>query len=185
MAGRNGEAYGNRRFLMPVSCHEFFIAADEAIEQNHGRRCGAFLRRIGAAMRSVCLFVAGLLVAGATAACGSSTPVAATPTITETFNGTIQAQGSDTHTFNVTSYGEVDITLTAAGPPPTITIGLAIGAVTSGACSVGSIAQGSTQAQTTPQWVNNLSIGAYCVTVFDAGNVGTTPISYTVTVLHP
>ena len=135
-------------------------------------------------MRAACVSVAGAVVFCLSTACGSSTPVSATPSITQNFSGTVQPGGSDTNNFTVTQYGEVDITVTSLGPPATIQEGLAIGSVVGGACSPGSVAQGPVNAATTPQFVNPLNAGAYCVTVYDIGNQAG-PVQYALTVLHP
>ena len=51
------------------------------------------------------------------------TTTASTPRTTDTFTGTVQIAGSDVHSFPVTQTGQVEATLTAAGPPSTIVMG--------------------------------------------------------------
>src|SRR5438270_9962147 len=61
---------------------------------------------------------------------GNSTPnfVQPTPTlVTDNFTGTVAIGGSDTHSFNVAASGQVSVTMTAAGPPPTIFMGIGVG----------------------------------------------------------
>lgn len=135
-------------------------------------------------MRSIILSCAVALMAVGGVACGSSTPVSATPSITDTFSGTVQPLGSDSHNFTVSQFGEVDVTLTAAGPPPTIQVGLGVGSVANNVCSPGSIGSTTAQASSTAILTGNLSPGTYCVTVADTGNLQAA-ITYTVTVLHP
>src|SRR5215813_3784119 len=84
------------------------------------------------AMRRV-LCLAAIVVA--TANCGSSTlastglPTTSTTTsvaptaTTESFTGTVQTGGSDFKPFTTTLTGQVNIILTAAGPPATIFMG--------------------------------------------------------------
>src|SRR5438093_13488812 len=74
---------------------------------------------------------AAVLVFGATACTRNSTtptttPVTATRT-TDTFSGTVQVGGRDFRGFTVSQTGQVDVTLTAAGPPSTIVMGLDVG----------------------------------------------------------
>jgi hypothetical protein len=121
-------------------------------------------------------------------ACGdsNSTPdfVQPTPTVvTESFNGTVDIGGTDFHNFTVTTAGAVNVTLTAAGPPATIYMGLGVGTPSATACALltgGSIA---TPAGTTAQLSGTIAAGSYCVSVFDIGNQ-TAAIAYAVTVTH-
>jgi hypothetical protein len=131
------------------------------------------------------------LAATGAAACGgsSSTSNIAAPTgtvVTETFTGTVQQSATNVHSFMVTTPGSISITLTSAGPPPTITMGLGIGNPdASGNCIF--LSGGTTQAiasTTTPQLSGNLtSSGAYCVAIGDIGNAAG-PITYTIAVSH-
>jgi hypothetical protein len=112
----------------------------------------------------------------------SPTPV---PLTTETFMGTVDPGGLAFHPFTVAQQGEVDITLTAAGPPVTISMGLGIGTPTGSTCSLN--IQGGmvpAQASTVPQLVGTAAAGSFCVAVYDIGNQAAT-VSYTVTVAHP
>jgi hypothetical protein len=128
------------------------------------------------------------LLAGS--ACGSSTDsgtpnfVTPTPTlITEAFTGTIDTGGTDFHPFAVTTAGAVNITLTAAGPPPTIFMGLGVGTPTGSACTLLTNGSVATPAGATAQLSGTIAAGSYCVSVFDIGNQ-TAPIAYAVTVTH-
>jgi hypothetical protein len=132
------------------------------------------------------------VVVSAAAACGGSssnssaiTSPSATLT-TETFTGVVQPGSSKVHTFTVTTPGQVSVTMTAAGPPPTIAMGLGLGNPdASGNCIF--LSGGTTQAvasTTTPQLSGNLTAsGAYCVAIGDIGNAAG-PITYTITVSH-
>lgn len=130
----------------------------------------------------------GLLLALLSPACdnGTSTPVTA-PSVatTETFTGTVQVAGSDFHNFPVTQSGQIDITLTMAGPPATIFMGLGVGTPTSATtCSLLANASTSAQGGTVAQLSGTAAASTYCVVVWDIGNQ-TAPINYTVTVTHP
>jgi hypothetical protein len=118
---------------------------------------------------------------------GSSTTTPSspsTPLITENFTGTVDPGGSAFNTFNVAnSGGQVNVILTAAGPPATIYMGLAIGTYASSTCTLLSGASTLAQGGATAQLSGTANAGAYCVEVFDAGNQ-TGQISYAVTVTH-
>jgi hypothetical protein len=109
---------------------------------------------------------------------------------TDTFSGTIDVGGTDFHPFTVTSSGNLNVTLTAAGPPATIFMGLGIGtpaaatATAAASCPLIANASLATPAGTAAQLSGTISPGSYCVSVFDVGNQ-TTQIAYTVTVSHP
>jgi len=117
----------------------------------------------------------------------TSTPATTTPTVTrttDTFTGTVQVRGSDFHSLPVTQAGQVDVTLTVAGPPPTIGMGLDVGAPNGSACVPFAGASANVQAGSAAQLSGVISAGTICVQVRDIGNA-TGPVSYTVTVLHP
>jgi hypothetical protein len=106
---------------------------------------------------------------------------------TETYTGTVQPGGSDSHNFTVSQQGEVDVTLTAVGPPATIFMGLGLGTpgATAGTCTLQASVSIATQASSTPQLpVTAPQAGTYCFSVYDIGNQ-TAPVDYTVTVSHP
>jgi hypothetical protein len=142
-------------------------------------------------MRRLLVVAIGSVAISLSVACdnsgGSSAVTAPTaPSTTETFTGTVNPQGSDSHTFTVTATGELDVTLTAAGPPSTISVGLGLGTPSTTdptVCSLLSNAALSTQAATTPQLVGTAAPGSYCVAVFDVGNQSAA-VTYTVTVTH-
>jgi len=130
------------------------------------------------------LATAGCTLGGGGGSSSTTTPLA--PTIsatTETFTGTVDVGGSDTHNFNVAqSGGQVSITLTAAGPPPTIFMGVGVGTPSGSTCAL--IAQSPpSQAGTAAVLSGTAQAGAYCVVVFDIGNQ-TAQITYSVTVSH-
>ena len=138
--------------------------------------------------------LACLAAAGAASGCNAGPsgsgliPTIVTPTPkSETFTGTVLVRGSDAHPFVSSNYGEVSVTLTAAGPPVDITMGIGIGApasVVDSSCVLYQNASLSTVAGSTPQLVGNIPAGAYCIVVFDVGNQ-TQPVSYSITVVHP
>lgn len=111
-----------------------------------------------------------------------TTPAAAT--ITETFTGTVQSGfGVDFHNFTVAQSGALSVTLTAAGPPATILMGIGLGTPSASTCAV--ITGDSTilPASVTPQLSGTVTAGSYCVQIYDVGNAGA-PVTYSVTVVH-
>lgn len=132
-----------------------------------------------------------LAIAFAVSACtknSTTTTTTAPATVTrttDTITGTVPVRGSDFRSFPVAQTGQVDATLTAAGPPSTIVMGLAIGTLdASSTCAP--FAGGSTNvaAGTAAQLSGTVSPGTLCVQVRDVGNQ-TAPVTYTVTVTHP
>ena len=103
---------------------------------------------------------------------------------TETFTGTVSPGSSDWHAFSVTNgNGTLSVTLTAAGPPATIYMGLGVGTATDTDCTLFSSAQILTQAGTVPQLSGTAGAGKFCVAVFDVGNQ-VADVTYSVTVSH-
>lgn len=139
-------------------------------------------------MKNALFFLTLVLLAAASACTGnnSTSTTTTTPTVTrttDTFTGTVQVRGSDFHSLPVSQAGQVDVTLTVAGPPPTIGMGLDVGAPNGTACVPFAGASANVQAGSAPL-TGVVSAGTICVQVRDIGNA-TGPVSYTVTVLHP
>jgi hypothetical protein len=112
---------------------------------------------------------------------GATTP--SIPLTSQTFTGTVNVGGSSSNTtFVVAQSGEVDITVSAMGPPANIIMGINIGIpnAADGSC----VAPASTtqvQASATPL-VTSSTAGTYCVKLYDVGFMSA-PINYTV--IHP
>ena len=137
------------------------------------------MKRLGA--------VALVLVLAAACNKSNSTAPTTTPTApitTETFTGTVPVGGSDSHTFTVSATGAVNFTLTAAGPPSGIYMGLGIGTPKDSTCALLPGASTTAQAAATPQLSGTTTAGTLCAEVHDVGNQ-TAPVTYTVTVSHP
>ena len=131
------------------------------------------------------------LVAVSSAACNSSsastlTPVAVSPTlVTESHTGTVAVGGADAYGFNVVQPGDVTVTMTAAGPPANIIMGMGIGVPSGTTCTPISSTLIAVPAGTTPQVSGSVTIaGSLCVLIFDIGNQ-TAPITYSITITHP
>ena len=124
---------------------------------------------------------AGVALIGA--ACGVSGPSGNT---VETFSGTLQVGGSNTHSgYTVSKNGEVEVTMTSVTPTPFGgPIAMGLGQVLSGGC------QPLGQAYLTTAIVNKkasfglLNKGTYCLVVFDPG-VLIAPLSYAGNFSHP
>jgi len=139
-------------------------------------------------------FVLGLLAAltascsdsgsGSSALAGLTAPSSATAVV-DSFSGTVQMGGSDARNFTVTTGNQPAlITLTAAGPPTTIFMGVGVGTpTTDGTCNLLPNAAVSAQAGMTAQLAGTIAAGTYCVAVFDLGNQ-TGPVDYALTVSH-
>lgn len=135
------------------------------------------------------LAVIALLVAAAGCNSKSSPAAATTPSTVvtrtvDTFIGTVAVGGSDVHSFAVTVTGLIDVTLTAAAPPPAIVMGVSIGTPADGTCTALAGASVHASAGASAQLSGLTSPGTLCVDVHDVGNQ-TEPVSYTVTVTHP
>jgi hypothetical protein len=134
--------------------------------------------------------VALVMAAALAAACGgsSTSPSVVTPpttVTTETFTGVVPVGGLKIHTFTVTAPGTISVTMTAAGPPPTITMGLGLGNPdASGNCILIATNPSAIASTTTPHLSGTLtSSGAYCVEIVDVGNAAG-PITYSIAVSH-
>ena len=133
------------------------------------------------------MFPVALALALMGTGCDNSAGGNTSPTVTltqETFTGTVEPGSSDSHGFTSAQSGEIDITLTAAGPPATIFMGLGVGIAGGSTCQPLNGGTVSTRAGTTPQLVGTAGAGSYCVVVYDIGNQ-TATVTYSVTVAHP
>ncbi|MBI3494247.1 MAG: hypothetical protein HY047_21070 [Acidobacteria bacterium] len=115
----------------------------------------------------------------------TSTTAPTTAPTTENFTGTVAVGGSDVHPFNVLlANGQLNIILTAAGPPPTIQMGLAVGTYSASTCTIFQNGSVTTAAGATAQLAGTaVNAGTYCVQVSDVGNQSA-PVTYAVTVIH-
>ena len=145
------------------------------------------MRLLTKAFVAVTLAVAGATVGGCGGSSSSSNTIApSTAVVTENFSGTVQPGSFKVHSFTVAAPGSVSVTMTSAGPPATIMMGLGLGNPdASGNCIF--LSGATTQASastTTPQLSGTLtSSGAYCVEIADVGNAAG-PIAYTIAVSH-
>jgi len=111
-----------------------------------------------------------------------STPGAS---ITETFTGTLAANGAASHVFTATGSGTVTLTLTsltlASGAAPPV-IGISLGGVSSLACT----AVVSRDTAVPGESITGTTAGGtLCARIFDAYGIVTDPVTYVLTVVHP
>ena len=119
------------------------------------------------------------------AGCGGSdsgiAPTSVIPT-RETFNGTLPLLEIRSHTFTVARQGVVDVTLTSAGPPEGVTVGLAVGTPETDGCEPITIVAAT--AGSAPQLSGTATAGTLCVAIFDPGLLAA-EIQYEIIVSHP
>src|SRR6185503_14901403 len=116
-----------------------------------------------------------VLACAAFGGCDNSNPAPAPtplPLTKHTFTGTLEKGASASHNFTIVQAGEVDVTLTAAGPPSTITMGLGVGIPNAAGTSCDLISGASVNAQASQfsQLLGSASPGALCVKISDIGN---------------
>jgi hypothetical protein len=144
-------------------------------------------RFLGAMIRGTALMLALALATAACSSGDSTTSPITSPTATvttENFTGSVEVGSSDSHSFTVAlSGGQLNATLTAAGPPATIFMGLGIGSFSSSTCTLLSGGSVLAQAGAIAQLTGTVNAGSYCVMVSDAGNQ-VAPVTYAVTVTH-
>ena len=128
----------------------------------------------------------GAAVALALTAVACSDPVAPDAVVpvaaktTETFTAQLLVNGSNSHSFDVSQAGAIQVTLTAVTPG--VTLGIGVGTPSSGLCQVVRstiVVPGATAQLSGFSTVN----GTLCLGVFDVGNM-VEPVDYTVTVFH-
>jgi hypothetical protein len=124
------------------------------------------------------------------AACNGSAALPTPVLVTKVFNGTLQPQGSDFNTFQITySQSSTDLsvivnslTTVASQAVLSVTIGIGFGVVNGASCTV----QISNTAAALGQELfvpNGASAGTYCVEIFDV-NTLTEATGYQLTVHH-
>ncbi len=112
-----------------------------------------------------------------------TTPTTTTPeTVTDTFSGTITANGAATHSFAVKTTGSVTATLTSLSPNAELVVGFGVGTWNGSVCNV--VLARDRAVQSTVIYGNVNASGELCVRIYDVGNV-TEPTDYSVTVVHP
>lgn len=125
------------------------------------------------------------LVAALTAGCsGISSP---SNNQNDTFSGIVTPEtGSTTapitHTFSVSRTGEMSVRVTSITPNNASLIGLALGNLVNGGCSVYNI--NNLTGLNRDVFISSVFRGSYCLQVFNGGGVAA-PQNYQLTVNHP
>jgi hypothetical protein len=108
------------------------------------------------------------------------TPTPVTPTVTDTFNGTLLVLGSNTHQFTVSQIGGVKVTVTSV--TPAAAVGVGVGTPSGSNCLL--IQNLTAVADPGAQISGTATItGTFCISVYDVGNL-VESVDYVVTVLH-
>ena len=104
---------------------------------------------------------------------------------TDTFNGTLTRNGSQTHPVQATATGTVTATLTSLGEAPPSKVGFSIGtlSVASGTCTVVLRNDNAVVNTALTGSLTTLS-GTLCVSIYDTGAM-TAPLDYAFTVSYP
>jgi hypothetical protein len=117
-------------------------------------------------------------------------PVPGTPPQkTEVFSGTIDVGASSYFAFTVANVGDLTVTMTSAGPPSTIVmgIGLGIGGATATTCQLQitkQTAAGDAPQIGASQVPASSSLGStYCVGIGDIGNAPG-PVAFSIIIVH-
>lgn len=130
-----------------------------------------------------------LSASAALAGCGdTATGPAPTPTqVTETFTGTVNPAAGATHAFVTLLGGPITAQLTAVGPDPAKNVGFSLGTFNSTLNVCTAVLDNPAALQAFEFKANASTTGAYCVRVYDNGNITTdaVPYTYTITVIHP
>jgi len=121
-----------------------------------------------------------LVTVGCSDPVAPAVPTPATPTITDTFNGTLLVLGRNTHQFTVQQIGGVKVSIT--GITPGASVGIGVGTPSGANCLL--MQNLTAVASPTAQLSGTATItGTFCVSVFDVGNL-VESVDYVVTVLH-
>ena len=128
-----------------------------------------------------------LAVAVAAAGCdndveNATPPTTPAPTTTETFTGSININGAQTHTFSVLASGTVTATLTEVTPDNTVAVGMELGTWNGVSCAT--VVSNTNALQGNAVIGTATGFGALCTRIHDVGKL-TASLDYTLTVVHP
>jgi len=132
-------------------------------------------------MRKLAFVLLPLALLAAGCADNGSTSTAPSTHTVQTFTGTLQPLATDVYPFSTTISGEITVTLTNAGPPDAVSLGVGIGTPNGSACTL--IKAQAVQPANIAQITGSADPGSYCVSVYDLGTL-TAPVNYTVVVSH-
>jgi hypothetical protein len=105
------------------------------------------------------------------------------PPVTETFTGTLNLNGSLTHSFLTQGAGTVTATITTVEPTGSV-VGFVLGTSFNNVCTA--VSSNDTAVQSSFLSGTTVSASSLCVKLHDPNGALTAgPVSYTVTVVHP
>jgi hypothetical protein len=111
-------------------------------------------------------------------------PTTPDPVITtETFTGTLNINGGQTHQFFTAATGQVVATLTSLGDEPPARVGFSMGTMAGSTCTIVLRNDNAVVTSILTGTVSTLQ-GALCVSVYDTGGLSKS-VDYTFTVSHP
>ena len=118
-----------------------------------------------------------------TTASNATTGAAATAaTTTQVFSTPLTPNGAVTFPFTTASSGLINVTLTSISPDNGLSLGVAIGVLSGTSCEL------KVTNDTAPQGTVVTGVAgaasSFCVRVYDAAGVVTTPITVSVTIVH-
>lgn len=130
------------------------------------------------------LLALGMVAALATGCSGIASP---SNNQNDSFSGTVTPEtGSSaaviTHTFSVNKTGEMSARITSISPNNASLIGLALGQLINGGCSVFTL--NNLTGLNRDVFITSIQKGSYCIQVFNGGGVAAAQ-SYQLTVNHP
>ena len=111
-------------------------------------------------------------------------PTPAATAGTDTFTGLLPVGSTASRAFTTAQAGPITVTLTSAGPPANVRVGLGLGVPKADNSSCYVTTTVTTTAGSAPQISMPVEPGSYCVRVFDPGTM-TAAISFTTTAAHP
>ncbi|HET9371464.1 MAG TPA: hypothetical protein VFO19_14490 [Vicinamibacterales bacterium] len=122
-----------------------------------------------------------LALAIVTAACGSN-PTAPSQPVTESLGGSLATGNANYHTFTTKGSGDLSLTLNSIDPTASVTVGVGLGTVSNGACTLQFVNEGFIVGAV---WSNTITgAGTYCVAIYDIGQL-TQTVTYSMTLVHP
>jgi hypothetical protein len=134
----------------------------------------------------------GILLAATAAlasACGDDITATAptVTTITETFAGSVSPASGATHAFTTLTRGAIEAPQSAVGPDSTKNVGFSLGTFNPTLNTCSAMFDNPAAVQSFVFKATASSIGAYCVRIYDNGNITTDNVAYTytITVSHP
>jgi hypothetical protein len=128
--------------------------------------------------------IAALAIAGTSCSTLDVPTAPAAGPFTEVFTSQLGVRGTATRSFTVNEPGTVSLTLTSIGPPATLAVGVGVGIPNGNGAGCNLTQSVVAGASSSPQITITADGGAYCVRVFDVGNL-TGDVTFSVSVLHP